>query len=178
MKKILAILLTFAVIGLSLCGCNKDTNVDSQKKPLSETNSAYQENAETLSEKLIREIDGVYLEEQKKPEYTTTIGMIELAEQYTKKWKQVADKYFSEIMNYNGATSLYETTDDLHSSVSDMKSKWEKSSKEQYANYVKTLETTYKGGTIIGPIAANYKYQLQKEWALQLIGIYEELDVK
>ena len=58
-----------------------------------------------------------------------------------------------------------------------MKSNWEQYYQVQCENYLKTLQAIYSGGTIVGPLFANYKYKMQKEWTLQLVDICEQLDI-
>lgn len=171
------------ILAVSLCGCKKDaekeTDNNSDVGAASLTSSIEDEGIkESVYEKLIREIDGAYAEESKLPESSTTFGMIELADKYTEKWKQVADEYYDKIMKYNGIISLnenYYSSDDLHIFVSNMKTTWEEYKQEQCDNYLKTLQTIYEGGTIVGPLFAEYRYEMQKEWALQLVDIYEQL---
>ena len=55
-----------------------------------------------------------------------------------------------------------------------MKTSWEKYHAEQCENYEKALYAIY-AGSIVGPIFADYKYEAQKDWALQLVSIYEHL---
>ncbi len=136
---------------------------------------------ESLCEKLIREIDGTYAEESKLPESSTTVGKVELADKYTKKWQQVADEYYNKIMAFDeniAPSEIYYSTDDLHTFVSNMKISWEQYYQEQCENYIKTLQAIYNGGTIVGPIFAVYKYEMQKEWALQMVGICQLLFIE
>lgn len=132
----------------------------------------------SLSEALLQMIDGAYKEESKFPENCSTVGMCELADKYTKKWKEIADEYYDKIMAYDEDIQLsdaYYSTDDLHTFVSNMKTSWEKYNKEQCENYVKVLETIYPGSPEITITSANYAYELQKEWAIKLVEIYEQL---
>jgi len=134
--------------------------------------------SESLADKLAREIDSAYAKELELPEASSTIGMIEAANKYTDKWKQVADEYYNIIMAYDGITQpseAYYSSDDLHTFVSNMKTSWEQYNQVQCENYLKTLQTIYGGGTIVGPIMADYKYDMQKEWALRLVKIYQQL---
>ncbi|MBE6798051.1 MAG: hypothetical protein E7531_06960 [Ruminococcaceae bacterium] len=81
-------------------------------------------------------------------------------------------------MKYDGITQLdenYYSSDDLHTFVSNMKKSWESYNKEQCDNYGKTLSAIYGGGTIIGPLLADFEYNMQKDWALRLVNIYEKL---
>ncbi len=134
---------------------------------------------ESLSDKLVREIEGAYIAEQEYPENSSNAGMVELAEKYTEKWKEAADECYNKIMKFNGVpTVYYYSSDDLHTAVSNMKVSWEQYSQVQWENYLITLQTAYGPGTIVGPIMANYGYEMQKEWALQLAGICEQLYIE
>lgn len=203
MKRTLAFILVALMIASSLCGCKASdgiggstttttttttttglttTTTSASATTTTTTGQADDQDieAETLREKLLREIEGVYLEEQKLPEYSTTLGMIELADTYTEKWKQVADEYYNKIMEaeieeYDESVQPNYSSDDLHTFVSNMKTSWEKYYQEQCDNYYKVLKANYGPGTIVGPIFANYKYEMQKEWALRILDIYQQV---
>ena len=181
MKKDICLFLVALGLVLCLCGCqNVSTqNGDENSTPI-ENSVEKSEVEESLAEKFIREIDDNYRKESKLPEYSTTIGMVELAGMYTEKWKQVADEYYNKIMEFDGIIQLneYYSPDDFHTFVSNMKTNWEQYNQIQCENYGKTLLAIYEGGTIAGPIFAGYKYEMQKEWALQIVGIYEQLYIE
>jgi hypothetical protein len=133
---------------------------------------------ESLSDSLIREIDGAYHEESKLPENSSTGGMVEVAAKYTDKWKEIADEYYDKIMDYGNSEQTDESVvmiDELKASVSKMKTNWERYYKEQSEAYANTLYAVYNGGTIIHPMIADYKYDQQKEWTLRLVSIYEQI---
>ena len=133
---------------------------------------------ESLSDSLIREIDGAYHEESKLPENSSTGGMVEVAAKYTDKWKEIADEYYDKIMDYGNSEQTDESVvmiDELKASVSKMKTNWERYYKEQSEAYANTLYAVYNGGTILHPMIADYKYDQQKEWALRLVSIYEQI---
>lgn len=182
MNKIIGFCLAVLVLTFCLCGCQKEKVENVGENATSVETTVEEKNTdEALYEKIIREIDDAYLEEQKKSENCTTVGMIELADKYTEKWKQVADEYYNKIMEYDGIfqpNENYYSSDDLHTFVSNMKINWEQYNQVQCENYVKTLRTIYGSGTVVGPIFADYKYEMQKEWALQLVGIYEQLYIE
>ncbi len=194
MKKIIAVL--FVVLLLCVSGC--DTVTPGADVPASSsstttttttmtttTTSATATNTqaalpESLVEKLTREIEGAYIEEQKLPESSTTLGMIELSARYTEKWKEVADEYYQKIMAYDDVelVEAYNySADDLHTFVSNMKTNWEQYNQTACENYRKVLQTQYGLGSIVGPIFAEYQYEKQKEWALELVGIYQQFHV-
>ena len=177
MKKIIALLLSFAIC-IAFCGCENETGSDSAVSSVPTVDSKESKVTESLSEKLIREIDGAYQKDSRLPEYSTTAGMVELAYKYTDKWKQVAEEYYAKIMEYKGNVQLSVTdysSEDFHTFVSNMKTNWEEYSQKQCENYLKTQLYIYDSGTIVGPIMAHYKYELQKDWALEIVGIYEQL---
>ena len=97
---------------------------------------------ETLSEKLIREIDGAYDEEMKSPEDSSTAGMCAISEKYTKKWQAVADEYYKKLTEYD-ITKINETSycsaDEFHAFIKNMKTSWEKDNVVQCENYEKML---------------------------------------
>ena len=90
--KKLAVLLWCVILVVSFCGCNKDAENETNNNLDVASNSSISSIGEevveeqvdkSLYEKLISEIDGAYLEEQKAPESSTTVGMIELSDKYT-----------------------------------------------------------------------------------------------
>ncbi len=199
MKRIASLLVVVMVLVSVLSGCeNFDTKNDVQStvssqnsapeeasKPAESAQDKTTDNAigtgKTLTDRYMREIDGAYKEESKLPEYTTTIGMVELADKYAAKWKQVADEYYNKIMEYDGIvrpSEDYYSSDDLHTFVKNMKVNWDEYSEEQSENYRQTLFAIYSGGTISGPIFAHYKYELQMEWALQILDICQQLHIE
>lgn len=133
---------------------------------------------QSIEDVLVYSIESDYEVESKLDKYSSTAGMCDLHNKYTKKWKEIADEYFDKIMEYDEDIQLsdaYYSSDNLHTFVSNMKTSWEKYNKEQCENYVKALEAIYQGGSIIGPIAASYECEMQKEWALQLVRLYSHL---
>ena len=183
MKRIIVLFCAVLMFVSLLSGCQK-ANIDNEDTNTSTSTSSSDQVVESntieesLTEKLIREIDGAYAEESKLPESSTTVGMVELADKYTQKWQQVADEYYNKILEFDGIITPnenYYSSEDLHTFVSNMKTNWEKYNQVQCENYLKTLQTIYGAGTIVGPIMADYEYEMQKEWALQLVGIYQQL---
>ena len=131
-----------------------------------------------LYDKLIENIDKAYKTEQELPEFSTTGGMVQLAEQYSLKWQEVAEEYYSKLMEYRFAEEypdMGQTTEKLHKVISDMKESWERYYTEEIANYEIVLNQIYAGGTIRHPLLADRRYELNMEWALKLVSIYEAL---
>lgn len=165
MKRCFTILCICVLFVLSLCACNYEVKNDSDGGSIPSTHSVVDEGTESLKEKLIREIDGAYYEEAEKPENNTTIGMVEIAAKYTEKWKQISDEYYDRIMQ--------DDSSELNAHVSDMRTNWEDYYQKQCESYKNTLQIIYEGGSVTGPLFASYKYEMQKEWALQIVEIYE-----
>ena len=177
MKKIIT-LLSILLICVAFCGCEKETGSEQAVSSVPPITTGESKVIESLSEKLISEIDGAYQKDARLPEYSTTAGMVELADKYTDKWKQVAEEYYAKIMEYKGDVQLSVTDyspEDFHTFVSNMKTNWEEYSQKQCENYLKTQRYIYDSGTIVGPIMAHYKYELQKDWALEIVGLCEHL---
>lgn len=131
-----------------------------------------------LYDKLIENIDKAYKAEQEKPEYSTTGGMVELADRYSLKWQQVAEEYYAKLMEYRFKEEYPEmgcTTEQLHKVIYDMKDSWKTYYDQEIANYQIVLNLIYAGGTIRQPLLANYKYEMNMEWALKLVSIYDSL---
>lgn len=131
-----------------------------------------------LYDKLIENIDKAYKTEQELPEFSTTGGMVQLAERYSLKWQEVAKEYYSKLMEYRFAEEypdMGQTTEKLHKVISDMKESWERYYTEEIANYEIVLNQIYAGGTIRYPLLADRRYELNMEWALKLVSIYEAL---
>ena len=131
----------------------------------------------SLYEQLNIEIDNAYELEQSYPENQSTGGMVDLSAKYTAKWAQVAEEYYQKIMAHEleEPSETYGTSEDLHTYVTNMKTAWEANYAAQCENYEKTLVAIYAGGTIVHPIIADYQYDMQREWALRLVTIYEQL---
>lgn len=130
---------------------------------------------ESLAEKISRQLDEEYKKDSLLEEYQSTIGMIELSQKYTEKWKQIADEYYNkllEIDNIEPMNEYYYTADEMHTFVTNMKTNWEEYYKVQCENYSNAICAAYNGGTLTGPVSASYAMERQKEWAIQLINLY------
>lgn len=182
-KPVVFILTMFLLLGLCGCKSTNTENRDANSLPAESVENDTDNDAdnESLTEKCIHEIDRAYLEDSKLPEFSTTAGKVELTCKYTERWGQVADECYNKIMEYDGTIQLSESSyspDDLHTFVSNMKTNWEQYNQVQCENYGKILQAIYGSGTIVGPIFAGYQYEMEKGWALQLVGICEQLHIK
>ncbi len=131
-----------------------------------------------LTDMIVENIDKAYKADQELPEFSTTGGMVQLAEQYSLKWQSVAEEYYGKLMEYRFSEEYPEmgqTTEELHKVISDMKESWERYYTEEIKNYEIILNQIYAGGTIRYPLLADYRYELNMEWALKLVSIYDSL---
>ena len=191
MKKTLLLL---TVLALCLSGCQWErekpqtespetsavTTAATESVPTESTGSAEELlRGNYLQDRYIAEIDGAYAEEAKLPDSSTTAGMVQLSAKYADMWAAVADEYYQKLMAYDDVTdnSLGYTADDLHRYISTMKENWEQYYQVQCENYNDTLRVIYDRGTIVGPISGDYRYKLQKDWALFILEICEQLGV-
>lgn len=135
----------------------------------------------SLAENIEEEIEAARKADSQLHQYTSTAGQCDLWAKYTQKWKEVADEYYEKIMQYDDVvqpSEYYYSAEDLHTFVSNMKTNWESYSKQQCEHYLGVLQTEYQGGTIVGPLAASYKYKLQKDWALEILKICQMFHIE
>lgn len=136
---------------------------------------------ESLTDTITAQIEADYAKDAQLPAYMTTLGMIELADKYTAKWKQVAEEYYNKLAAYKGrvsATEDYKNAKQLRAYVTDLKQEWDGALQGKIDVYAQTLQAEYGNGSVKGPLLAEYKRTLHKEWALQLIGIYQQLSTE
>lgn len=160
MKKCVVLVMILAV--LSLCSCGE--NLPATENNINDTS------VESIKDKLVADIEGEYQKETEKAEYMTTLGMIELANKYGDKWKAVSDEYYNKILSaFTGPEA-----DGLKEKLDALKVSYEEYAKDNLAVHTEIYKSQYTGGSIIGPLCASKQYELQKEYALTLIGIYEQ----
>ena len=170
MKRTISLFLIMAVLIAVFCSCG-----------LNEGKTDESDIQESLKIRLIHKIDDAYKEKLKLSEYNTTAGKIELSEIYAEKWKQVSDEYYSKLMVYDDVVQLeeyYPSVDDFHNYISFMKENWNEYSQDQSENYAKILEVVYGSGSMAGSVFAEYEYEMEKDWALQLIDVCGMLNIK
>ena len=177
MKRIVA----FVLFSILLCFCScKVTEAE-----VNETPFIAQE--ESISEEILRSIEGEYEKDSRKPEYTTTPGMIALNEKYADKWEAVSEEYYDKILAVLEDSEYYdriinitsespkETKEEFRKNLDKLKASYDEYAKNRLEFYAQAAGLRYAGGTIFGPKYATQHYELKKEYALQLVGIYEEL---
>lgn len=179
----ISLLVILTATTLCLFGCADRTPAESEPTTSNPpaVDTTVSSSGESLSQQLVRDIEDAYKKEQELPDNQTTIGMVELAGKYRGEWKKVADKYYNLLMEFEYPAEIlphemeYYSTDNLRGAVSAMKTDWEAYYEAECENYRTTLLCIYGPGTIVGPILADYQYQMYKDWALKLVGIYEQL---
>lgn len=187
--------LLLAVLALCLSGCQWEreepqtgapetsavTTAATESVPTESTGTAEELlRGDYLRDRYIAEIDGAYAEEAKLPDSSTTAGMVQLSAKYADMWAAVADEYYQKLIEYDGIiqpSDSYYSSEDLHMFLSNMKTNWEQYYQVQCENYVGTLQCIYGPGTIVGPISGDYRYKLQKDWALFILEICEQLGI-
>lgn len=197
MKNMTAFMFLVVFVMLISCGCEKEQTArckgavehsaettESSSAAVSETGGSSAQieyPQELLTDKYMREIDGAYAEEAKLPDSGTTAGMVQLANKYADQWAAVADGYYQKIMEYDDIIrpgEAYDSSDDLHAFVSNMKTNWEEYYRVQSENYLGTLKCIYGTGTIVGPVAASQRYSMQRDWALLILEICDLLGIQ
>ena len=197
MKKLSCVLLVL-VLMFSLFACGGDTTdttggsgeSTAQTESVTEYSESLTEKVtetvpentvyELLSERLIREIDGEYKEKQELPENCTTLGMVQLANEYCEKWELVADEYYNKLMEYDEERFLGKeeySSEKVRTLVSEYKTNWEKHKDVDFRLYSELVRTVNGGGSAVSVISSNYRYEETMEWALKLVEICERLGI-
>ena len=70
------------------------------------------------------------------------------------------------------------SSEDFHGFIENMKADWEQHYDVRCDNYVEMLKCIYGSGTIVGPLFAHYKCELQKDRTLELLGICTMLSIE
>jgi len=102
---------------------------------------------------------------------------IAICNKYTTEWETLAQRYYNELLLYKGdtpQTENYNTDEQLHSFLEQYKSDWEMSFASQSNLYIEKIEN---GPDQIGAslVYAQFCYEAKREYAMYLIGIYEDL---
>ncbi len=151
---------------LCLCSCT-------QKAPVSETVGDASQ-TETLTDKLLREIEGEYFEKQAEPQYTTTAGMVKLSVEYASKWEAVAEEYYAKILEWLSKNSP-EVQAAFEKKLSELKETYAAYAEAKTEVYTEAYQILYGGGSIRGPLSAHRAYDIKKDFALELAELYEIL---
>jgi len=168
MKRVL--IFTTLLVVLCLCSCEIRTSV--QEADINDTTAVVQE--ESVSDKLLHDIESEYEEESKKDEYMTTLGMIELANKYADKWDTVSAEYYDKIIAV--AEDVFEDKKDvIIEKLDNLRDAYDEYAENDLDLYTEICNMRYSGGSIKDTLCANKYYELKKEYALELVGFYEEL---
>ncbi len=168
MKRIL--ILTTLLVVLCLCACEKRTPVPETN--INDITTVVQE--KSVSDKLLHDIESEYEEESKKDEYITTLGMMELAYKYADKWDAVSAEYYDKIIAVT--EDVFENKKDIIIEKLDiLRDGYDAYCENNLDLYTEICNMRYSGGSIKGPLCASKYYELKKEYALELVGFYEEL---
>ncbi len=105
--------------------------------------------------------------------------IVSVCENYTAKWKTVADRYYKEILYYNGTVPTdpnFSTDKEMHEYIEERKVNWEADFQKDTADYLESAkEANPQDEQKAQALCAAYKFDLQREFALEMIGIYEML---
>lgn len=93
----------------------------------------------------------------------STLEIREVHNFYNQKWQEISDKYYNELIK----------VEKLKPYIIQLKKDWEVYYNSQIENYRKIYGTIYEGGSLTGIVFDSRERELQKEWAMQLVDIYE-----
>ncbi len=82
---------------------------------------------------------------------------------YSEKWQSVSTKYYNELIK----------DEKLKIHIIKLKNDWETYYTSQIESYRNIYGVVYEGGSLTGIILCSRERELQKEWAMQLVNIYE-----
>lgn len=168
MKKILCAILALVML-VSLCACQKDVE-DMAAQPQGPVTDVY-----------LRDIQGAYDAEMAKEENQNTVTMVQLTQDYAEKWKTVAEEYCAKIMAFDGALTpnpRFNQVEAMKSYISATKADFESSFQRRSDDYLQSLQDVHGGGSIMGLSMAVFEYGLCKDFALEILRVYDSCCVK
>ncbi len=104
--------------------------------------------------------------------------IVNVCEKFTREWKVVADRYYKEILYYNGSVpeaTNFATDKQMHAYIEQRKSEWLSDYNRNVKDYAKKLEKKFTDTDKVEAMVARLEFDMQREFALELIGIYEML---
>lgn len=168
MKKIIVL----GVLSFILCLCSCETKPSVPEVNTNDTTAVAKE--ESLRDSLLHSIEGDYEKESKLDEYVTTVGMIDLANKYADKWDAVSAEYHDKIISV--VEEAFEAEKDIFAEKLDkLKASYEEYAENNLDIHTEIYNLRNSGGSIIGSLCASEYYELKKEYALELVDIYEKL---
>lgn len=181
MKRFLSALLAITVL-VALSGCYfvtaPDKTENEEKTETIEKEFKKPESITKTKQDYIDQIDGEYQQKQQLEEYMSTYGMVSLADEYAGKWEDLAEQFYDKLKAVDGRVTLdgkEYSSKEFRKYITRLKNKRLKEIKQKKEQNLKELKEEYEGGTIIGPLASAYNYDLQMEWALELVDIYSAI---
>ena len=164
MKKVLCAILALALL---VCFSACQTDAPSAENPTPQ---------EPLTDRYLREIQDTYDAQMAKEENQSTAQMVQITQQYTQTWSDVAQEYYEKLMGFSGELSSRETlqsVEDLRAYVETQKQTFDADYLSKSDAYLQSLQESYGGGSIIGLSMSVFQYDLQKNWALSLLQLYD-----
>ena len=102
----------------------------------------------------------------------------EICDRYREEWRKIADRYFNEILYYNGDVPVHPdffTDAQMHEFAQFKKEDFDTRFESESQSYLAQMEFEYGKGDKANAMCAQYKFDLQREFALEMIEIYELL---
>lgn len=179
MKKYIATVLLLSILLFSGCMA-KDSNEATTDSVSTTTETTTQKLNEyeriSLTEKYLKEIDEEY-KYRLENEELSNFEVSELSREYSEKWRIIADEYYNKILKKSDEFSHDQDPELLKSSMKSIKENWNSYSEQEKEDYHNLLISYHGGGTIVGPDTAKYEYEMEKQWALKILGIAERLGI-
>lgn len=103
---------------------------------------------------------------------------INVCDKYREEWKKIADRYYNEILYYNGDVPVhsdFSTDAQMHEFVQFKKAEFDRQFESESQSYLTQMENQYGKGDKASAMCAEYKFELQRSFALEMIEIYELL---
>lgn len=159
----------------------QDTPTSTDDTPATTQPSVSASTPESLRDKYEAEIEADRDADADLPEYQSTVGMCELSDKYTQRWRDIADKYYDKLMAYEHEED-YNTplcsVEEFRTALANMKAAHEDHVEKEMTAYSTVLRYEYQGGSLSGVIAAGHRYDLEKEWALKILDMCDMLGVE
>lgn len=104
---------------------------------------------------------------------------VSVCETYTAKWKTIADRYYREILYYNGSVPTdpnFSTDKEMHSYIEQRKADWEADFQRESADYLERAKAANPDNwQKARALCAAFEFDMQREFSFEMIGIYEML---
>ncbi len=134
----------------------------------------------TLNEKLTEKIDTNL---EKLLGIAANGGIVNYNEAYgsaAREWQEIAEVYYNALVRYEGWLAEWEDVSgndniikNFRDSLEEYKSLWKTYVESQEDAYATIVDTIYSGGSLGSLTISEHQYNLSKQWALQVVDIYE-----